>query len=162
MTHCLPEHESRLGAWVLWHTKMRSRDWECGNCRKRMVGRKNLMLLQLELGVFEHPHLHLWDIDTYLHQVLGTIGQPKHILLLVGTHTTLDVNVAKLDFILHIVNGAEFLTHTLAYRSWGTMFSIYDLGIAQRPCIGLHCSTSFDWVGGQSCNMPLRGMAVSL
>lgn len=73
----------------------------------------------------------------------------------------LDVVMAKLKFILHIVGGAILLLQSLIRSSKGTMFARSDLDIAQSPSIDLLRSISFGKVGWQSCNVPTGRMIIS-
>jgi hypothetical protein len=59
----------------------------------------------------------------------------------------------------------HFNTHFLVVfvrESWYPMFSSFNFGIAQNPCIVLHCATSFGRVSWQSCNMPMERQTINL
>ena len=74
---------------------------------------------------------------------VGYYRSIQHILLLIATHTTLDVVRAKPKVILHIVRRAKFLPKPFVCWSRCAKFGSPNFGIAHSPFNGLQCPTSF-------------------
>ena len=136
--HCLREPRSLVGVRVHRHTKTRTRDWECCNCRKPPTRQNNLPLLQLELNIFKSQDLLLHEISPCLHWPCGVYYKlVQHIFSLVATHRTFDVVMAKPKLVVHIVDGVTLFLQSFASWNMSAMFFSANFCIAQSTCIGL-------------------------